>query len=76
MTLSEYLKGVDGILKRQEQQAWLEKLEKGARKGFQLFESVDEDVRLKGSSIFQNKVRTENKISENNKDYAPQYIIY
>ncbi len=59
MTLSEYLKEVDGILKRQEQQAWLEKLEKGARKGFQLFESVDEDVRLKVSSIFRDKVRTE-----------------
>ena len=59
MTLSEYLKEVDGILKRQEQQAWLEKLEKGAREGFQLFESADEDVRLKISDNFRDRVRTE-----------------
>ncbi len=59
MTLSEYLKGVDGILKRQEQQAWLETLEKGARDGFQVFESAHKDLRLKISGIFQDRVRTE-----------------
>ena len=59
MILSEYLRGVDGILKRQEQQAWFEKLEKGARKGFQLFESADEYVRQKISDIFRDRVRTE-----------------
>ena len=59
MTLSEYLKKIDGVLSSKEQQVWLEKLEKRTMEGFQLFESAGEDVRLKISDIFRDRVRTE-----------------
>ncbi|MBT3878114.1 MAG: hypothetical protein HOF76_03525, partial [Candidatus Scalindua sp.] len=59
MTLSEYLKKIDGVLSSQEQQAWLERLEKRTMEGFQLFASAGEDGRLKISDNFRDRVRTE-----------------
>ena len=59
MTLNEYLKKIDRVLSSQEQQAWLEKLEKRTMEGFQLFASADKDGRLEISDNFRDRVRTE-----------------
>ncbi|OGV70996.1 MAG: hypothetical protein A2283_01800 [Lentisphaerae bacterium RIFOXYA12_FULL_48_11] len=59
MKLSEYLGVIPGILKRPEQQSWFEKLEKGARRGIDIYNEADELARLSMKVQLGNRIRTE-----------------
>ena len=59
MHLGEYLKSIEGIIRREEQQKWFLELEERGKRGFELFASVTDTVRKNILDEFRNRVRTE-----------------
>lgn len=59
MNLSEYLKKIDAILKRDEQQKWFVELKKKAKIGLRLYLDAEEKIKYRLLNEFMNRARTE-----------------